>query len=548
MHMNPLRRAILYKTLILLMVMASACTPKQISVPTSTVTPLRGPAATQIPTQEATRGESVGARTPTRETPSNDTDNPEEKLLLQVDNSIQKEDIYLHLIISPDSQHAAYFLQQGDSYVLIVDGKQWQPVDSALNPVFSSDGNRVALAASLNGEWHMIINDETGPAYESMGYPVFSPDGTRLAYSVKKDGKWYMIIDGVMSDAYDNFGLESIDLGSIKPNSYGIPPMFSPNSKRVAYVAQNSSGQFVVIDGQAGKPYDEISVNWDVDGGFNIFVVQPPILFSPDSQHFAYVAQEQGRLSIVVDGKGQLLPYDQIRLSSLSFSPDGAKFGYVAGQNNKHFAVINGKKENSFTDINSFVFSPDSQHVAYCAQRDTKWYVALDGKESPSYDVVMGASFDVGSAPVFSPDSQHIAYSAGKDAKGFVIVDGQEGQPYDDFGLPRFSPDGKHIAFSVRKGESEFAFIDGVLGHPYESIGPVVPTPNGYAMGTPMFSTDGKHVAYAAKQDDHWITVIDGQETEAYDLVFAIAFSGSEFIHYMVQKDHDIYLVTQQLE
>jgi Tol biopolymer transport system component len=547
MNIHQLQRSSRSKALVLLVFLVSACAPKQISAPTSTEMPLSEPTAIQIPPQEATHGQSKGARIPIRATSKTSLNDPTEKLLLNVDASIDRENIYSQLIISPDYQHAAYFLQQGDSYVLIVDGKQWQPVDSAHNPIFSSDGSRVALAASINDEWHMMINDEPGPAYESMGYPVFSPDGTRLAYSVKKDGKWYMIVDGMMSLPYDNLGLESVDLGSIKPTSYGIPPVFSPDSKRVAYVAQNGLQQFVVIDGEAGKPYDDILVNWDIDAAFNLIVTQPPITFSPDSGHFAYVARQHGALHIVVDGKGQLFPYEGIHLNSLSFSPDGSKFGYIAGQKQKSFVVINGKKGNPFTDITAFVFSPDSQHVAYSAQRDTKWYVVVDGKESPSYDVVMGTSFDAGSPPVFSPDSQRVAYSVGIDGKAFVIVDGQEGQPYDDFGLPRFSPDGKHIAFPVRKGDGEFALIDGVLGNAYDSIGPVVPTASGYAIGTPIFSSDGKHVAYAAKQGDHWIAVVDGKETEPYDYVFAMAFSGSGFIHYLVQKDHDIYLVTQKL-
>ncbi len=548
MNANRLARSPLYKALILLLLLVSACTPKPITAPTPTATPLSNPVATQIPIQEGAHGQSTGARIPTHVAANNSSSNPEEKLLLNMDASIDMENIYAQLIISPDSQHAAYFLQHENSYILIVDGKQWQPVDSAHTPVFSSDGSRVALAASINGEWHMLINDEAGPAYESMGYPVFSPDGTRLAYSVKKDGKWHMIVDGAMSLPYDNLGLESIDLGSIEPTSYGIPPVFSPDSERVAYVAQNGLQQFVVMDGEAGKLYDEIGASWDIDAAMNFIVTQPPITFSADSKHFAYAAREQGRLHVIVDGKGQLFPYDQIRLNSLAFSPDSSKFGYVAGQNKKFFVVIDGKKGNSFTDIASFVFSPDSQHIAYSAQQDTNWYVVVDSKESPAYQVVMGASFDAGSPPVFSSDSQRLAYSVGKDGKALVIVDGQEGQPYDDFGLPRFSPDSKHIAFSVREGEDTFALIDSVLGNPYNSIGPVVPTANGYAIGTPIFSSDGKHVAYAAKQGDHWVAVVDGKETETSDMVFAMAFSGSETIHFMVQKDHEIYLVTQKLD
>ncbi|HEX9332095.1 MAG TPA: hypothetical protein VF896_09420, partial [Anaerolineales bacterium] len=64
MNINQLTRSILYKALILLLLLISACAPKQISTQTATDIPLSNPVATQIPTQEAAHGQSTGGRAP----------------------------------------------------------------------------------------------------------------------------------------------------------------------------------------------------------------------------------------------------------------------------------------------------------------------------------------------------------------------------------------------------------------------------------------------------------------------------------------------------
>src|SRR5262249_9291748 len=72
----------------------------------------------------------------------------------------------------------------------------------------------------------------------------------------------------------------------------------SPDSQHVAYGAQAERKQFVIVDGQAGKPYQVILGNM--------------LRFSPNSQRLAYAVQEGQKSFIVVDGKA-LKPYDSLR-------------------------------------------------------------------------------------------------------------------------------------------------------------------------------------------------------------------------------------------
>jgi Tol biopolymer transport system component len=68
------------------------------------------------------------------------------------------------------------------------------------------------------------------------------------------------VIDGVESKGYDNLTKSA--------------PVFSPDSKRVAYIAVRGEKQFIVVDGVEGKEYDGI--------------LKGTPAFSPDSKRIAY--------------------------------------------------------------------------------------------------------------------------------------------------------------------------------------------------------------------------------------------------------------------
>jgi hypothetical protein len=70
--------------------------------------------------------------------------------------------------------------------------------------------------------------------------------------------QWFVVVDGKEEKKYDNIG------GTI----------FSPDSKRVAYVAGVGDKEFMVVDGKEEKIYDAIVGT----------------IFSPDSKRVAYVA------------------------------------------------------------------------------------------------------------------------------------------------------------------------------------------------------------------------------------------------------------------
>ena len=100
---------------------------------------------------------------------------------------------------------------------------------------------------------------------------------------------------------------------------------FSPDSRRVAYVALWSNGEwFLVLDGEEQGSYPCID----------------SIAFTPDSQHVAHVAYREGRRYFVGNG----VEYEQWDLSlgaqflhqpsayDRVFAPDGKRVAFVSGR------------------------------------------------------------------------------------------------------------------------------------------------------------------------------------------------------------------------
>ena len=198
-----------------------------------------------------------------------------------------------------------------------------------------------------------------------------SPDRKRVAYFRKAiDGrKWSLVVDETEGKQFDAVG---------KMN-----PLFSPDSQRVAYVAEKKRRQLVVVDGREEKQYNTV-------GG---------ITFSPDSKHVAYMASAGAERFIVLDGIEQSLRFDGMHASGPTFSPNSQRLGYVAKRGVKWVVVIDGKEGKEYDGAGGLVFGPDSQQWAHFATRGAKSLVVLNGVESAEYDGILRDTWLVFSTP-----------------------------------------------------------------------------------------------------------------------------------------------------
>jgi Tol biopolymer transport system component len=488
-------------------------------------------------------------------------------------------------VFSPDSRRVAYAARRGGEWLVVVDGVEGKKCDTVGAPVFSPDSRRVAYGAA-RGDKGLVVVDGIEREVDGRIYRLmFSPDSRHVAYEVVRgfpnstlSGKESFAVDGVEGKAYD-----------LKQSIGGLRGfVFSPDSRRVAYVAelpcrdpQTGLGkEFVVVDGVEGKEYDLIYLEGSKDTP----------LFSPDSRRVAYMARLGGKLFMVVDGvegkEGSGSPV---------FSPDGRRLAYLAAHGGKQLVVVDSVEGKEYPLIyfpgmelapplgGPPVFSPDSKRVAYAAcdlepsgeparpgtQTLCLWsspaavcrmkcLVVVDGVEGKGYD---GIIWD---PPVFSPDSRRVAYTVAHVAQPgdsqpspepmtqWVVVDGVEGKEYGAIGRESlvFSPDSRRVAYVAGRGGKQLVVVDGVEGDEYGAIQarPVWPTP-GVLGGSLVFSPDSRHVAYLANRGDKQLVVVDGVEGKEYQgflmgsrLVFdsptqlhALAVNGGDFFRVEIE-------------
>jgi len=479
----------------------------------------------------------------------------------------------LEFAVSPDGGRAAWIERRGGRQVVVTDGLRPHAHEQAVGLTFNADGTRLAWAGRNAGAWRLYMDGWAGPACTGLETPVFSPDGRRVAVGVRREGdlmdperfpatlrspfeadydtRLYeppprqqaefafaqadrVVVDGLEGKAYDSIWGE---------------PVFSPDSRHVAYVVRESDARLppdgpfvdpgrVVLDGKEGAPFDDVQ----------------HLVFSPDSSHLAYTAAVKGpdmeSFERALTGKGPAGPPDSFVVADGKpgkryhgvgepvFSPDSRHLAYGAILQEGQCVVLDGRELKTYRRVNTIAFSPDSSRLAYVATRPTEdaeplmpWpggrqCVVVDGREGRLYDRIWGP-------PRFSPDSQRVAYFASQDdADGeFVVIDGKEYGPYNiwdhELCAPVFSPDSEHVAFCAVRPRPEYwgpeppdehrwlVVVDGVEHGPYDMV----------LKGTPRFSPDGRHLMWVAFRDGKAWIVVDGVKGAIYDQVLWPAFS-----------------------
>jgi Tol biopolymer transport system component len=413
--------------------------------------------------------------------------------------------------VSPDGMQVAYVAGSGRYSEKFSDGegKDWEKKTLVV------DGKTAVREGQTENRW-----------YEAGKGVVVSPDGKSVARVVSSNSMdpSYIIVNGNKSKSY--WHVHS--------------PLFSPDSKRLAYIATTHDpyGQFVVVDGQEGKRYDQ------VHGDGNL-------IFSPDSKRLSYIATNgsgKGRENFVVIDGQEGKHYAGINIDG-KFSPDSQHFFYLAVTADRKWTAVVDEKEGKYFDAwhaGNPVFSPDSKRVAFLVttQPDTgESFVVVDGQEGKRYKRVWPDYVR------FSSDSKHVAYAANSGNEWFVVVDGKEGKRYDFVSDTTFSPNDSQLAYVAHMGSKAFVVHDGNIGKQYDQITGLV------------FSPDGKTLAYAAyaKKDKKWFVVINGQEGNAYDFVLAknayeensirsietgsLRFDSSDKLRYLAVRKDNILLV-----
>lgn len=348
----------------------------------------------------------------------------------------------------------------------------------------SPDAAHVLYTVSNQDRVAVTLNGVGGQPYAQIVGPVFSPDSKRHAYLARRDNLWWLVVNDQA-----RIGFPPHDV-----------PVFSPDSMRSAYWARDGNRRFLVIDDVDHPRFDHVDTT--------------SLRFSPDSSRVAYVAQHGGAWFVVTDGqKGP--DFDRI-VHGPVFSDDSSRLVYVAVEAQRQRVVVNGGVGQVYDEIATRpVCSPDGVHLAYWAKpsSDDRWVMVLDGRQDAK------SQADAPGDLIFSPDSKRLAVTLKRGSRWHTVVDGRVGPPCDAIepGSLMFSPDSRRIVYTAQNGY-QWSVYKNSQRHPvYDRV----------LADSVQFSRDSRRLAYAGFRNGQWVLVIDGYEQPGFERILpeSIRFS-----------------------
>jgi len=372
----------------------------------------------------------------------------------------------------------AFFTEELKCIVEIKENAQMVPPSLRVYP---GDG-KMAYVYTEGGGFIACMNDVCGPNVDAVakGTPFASPDRNHWAGIALQDGKSRVILNGHLGRRYDR-------VAALR---------FSPDSMKVAYIAQEGDAFFVCV-------------NQDRHQSFSLIDPQQGIVFSNDSRHMAYAARVDRNAWCVVRNGNPGPVWEEIK--HLTFSPDGSRMVYAARQKNQWHLVEGDKRGPGHSVILQLAFSPDSKSLAYIARSKDGAFMVLNDKPQGVYESVPGL-------PLFSPTGGRLAYSVGEKTGAGVIrmrmvVDGKAGKPYDFIGVYLFSADGKQFAYVAHKGDQKMVVHAGAEHDLYDEV------------GIPVFDPAGLQLAYKVQKGSKWHIIHNGNIGPAFDTITTPGFS-----------------------
>jgi len=422
----------------------------------------------------------------------------------QVKTKIREWDAHTGVVFSKNGEEYVYreFSWLPKRRRFIVGGKVL-PVPQRMDSIYlSDDGQHYAYSVTpgrKDRKGGVFLDGKELPTPDE-GRAVwlrFAPEGGNLVYIWEyNDGSQEIVIGGKRGLRKD--GATVMARGS-SLSKYG-PVVFSEDGQHIAYriIRDDPPSAQVIVDGKPDEPVREV-----VDASFT---------FHSDGTKYAYVADNGSGRFLVIDGKPVSSEYRY--LSKVIFSPGQGRVFSQAQRDDKSFLLIDGKELGPYTSISSLVFSPDGKHYAF-VDRDDKTTLVVDGEghEQPTdripylkyapdgrlvymfsepYDrefpraerkstlVIDGESITADNPnfrPIFSEDGDHVAYGTGRPTSlDRYVVDGKVFPTVVDPRNPSFSPEGEHFVYGGGVSSEQMRvrqlFVDGKpAGSTYDQVG-----------------------------------------------------------------------------
>jgi WD40 repeat protein len=307
------------------------------------------------------------------------------------------DSIASYVVFSPCSRHVAYVVRKWDwhnpestKYAMMLDENRsrWYQEIEDITPVFSPDGKKQFFRAKDGDMRVFVVNNEEVFRGKGEGHYAFSPAGNRLAFYVFHSDA-HVWDGGIRTRGYDT-----------NPET---PPLFSPDGSRLACFFMEGDRWLAVVDGVEGKRYGAIVAE---------------AKFSPDSKHFAYGAEDDDGLCLVLDSEEICRGYDG--LDELVFSPGGELLAANLCRGDSWFMVVNGQVYWAADKVSPPRFSSDGKHMAFIAVGAAGWRLVLDSTPRESYDYVDASTLE------FDPNGSQVSFYAERNTEPVLVAGDRE--------------------------------------------------------------------------------------------------------------------------
>jgi len=306
-----------------------------------------------------------------------------------------------------------HLAQKGNAWLLVFNGKEGKPYESITDLALMPRTAEPLFLAIEKDRSFLVCGGREGRRWPQIIEVTFTPQDSVPAYVACDSTQWYIIEDTIVRIAEPGILLHSlryrfdtreplyvmIDAGFrsvLKTDSRPLSDAhlnvehisIAPDGRHVVFQTADSNVRQVWLD------RTELKVATAISG---------PVVFSPDSRRFAFVTASDSGERVVSD-RGASRLFD--RVSELQFSPDSGQLVFAAWLAGAGLVVREDSECRRYDAVGYLKFSPVTSRLAYLAVKDNSTQEVVNDIPGASYD-------DIGPVQ-FSLNGTRVAYPARK--------------------------------------------------------------------------------------------------------------------------------------
>jgi hypothetical protein len=304
-----------------------------------------------------------------------------------------------------------HLAQKGNAWLLVTNGREGKPYESITDLALMPRSAAPLFIAIEKNHSFLVCGGQEGRRWPQILEVTFTPQDSVPAYVACDSTQWYIVEDTLVRTTELGILVHSlryrsqtrepvyvvIDAGfrsrlktdgralsDAHMNIEHISPV--PDGRHVIFQTADSNTHQVWLD------HNDLKVPTGISG---------PVVFSPDSRRYAFVTASDSGERVVSD-RGETRLFD--RVSELQFTPDSGQMVFAARLAGTGFVVREDREGQRYDAVAYLKFSPVTRRLAYLAVKDDLTQEVVDDVPGVAYD-------DIGPVQ-FKSDGTRIAYPA----------------------------------------------------------------------------------------------------------------------------------------